>query len=120
MVAQDKAAQAAVLGKRHPTPNLSFSNLVCPNSFEANQIGKTEEIIFCLIHKAALVPRLPRAIIFRPFGTSRLARSARILAERKTEAQPREPGSIWNNAARVSQRDQQLGGRLLPQCRVRL
>ena len=57
MVAQDKAAQAAVLGKRHPTPNLSFSNLVCPNSFEANQLEK-ESRSFFVSHKAALVPRL--------------------------------------------------------------
>ena len=58
MVAQDKAAQAAVLGKRHPTPNLSFPIWFAPNSFEANQIGKREQIIFCFIHKAAVVPRL--------------------------------------------------------------
>jgi hypothetical protein len=46
-------------GKRHPTPNFSFFNLVWRAWARQTRLKKREEITFCPLPGAALSPRLP-------------------------------------------------------------
>jgi len=47
--AQGKAAEAAALGKRHPTPISLFSTLVWRARRRQTRVEKREQIIFCLL-----------------------------------------------------------------------
>jgi hypothetical protein len=73
MVAQDKAAQAAVLGKSQPATNLSFPIWFASKEFGANQIGKERRSFLSLTQRGARAS-LVLTVIFRPFRTSLRAR----------------------------------------------
>ena len=47
IIAQGKAGEAAALGKRRPTPNLSFFQLGLARFERQTQLEKREEIMLC-------------------------------------------------------------------------
>ena len=80
IIAQGKAAEAAALGRSSPVPTLPFFLFGAPAGWRAKQ-EKGEQIIFRSEPRAALVPRLPWAIIMSSLKDFSLARSTRIIGQ---------------------------------------
>ncbi len=76
IIAQGKAAEVAALGNAHPEPTLPFFWFGAPAGWRAKP-EKGEQIIFRSEPRAALVPRLPWAIIMSSLQDFSLARFAR-------------------------------------------